>query len=945
MTINRRKFLNSLGLLTAGACSIPSLAGEGMLLESGPRTTGQSIKPYGSGYFGEWVTDEFGLPAYRYDCDQTSDPKAVSPTNKELRSPTDHIHQIGNDRLVAVVSNYGYVQVRQDEGSPKFLNDYAPELGQYGGGIGYLADGGTILSTYYPGNARRFERFFGVGYFRKKVANDDYALDHVIFAPFGDDPLLISQVTITNNRKSSADLRWVEYWGCQLYQFSFRSFMEAAIQSNELRVAELRRRFGVRFAHEFRLFGDNAGLLESKQFLGRTEEEEQAWARVQGALRANPKGLLGPPVEDPGNGATMEDLNPPPTFLVSLDSAAQELSGNGKAFFGEGGVLHPAGLSSKLDGDLTASGPESALLVGRRFHVASGESHTLRFAYGYLPKGVNLNALLERHRKEVPGLWARSSGKWKEDGLRLQVDSEPWVERELTWHHYYLRSGSTFDAFLDEHIISQGQVYQYVWGFQGAARDPLQYALPLVFSNPQMVRNILRYTLKEVQPDDSIPYGIVGNGFPMPVAHRPSDLDLWLLYTASEYVLATRDRALLDEPISPYPRAGTPTSKTTIAVLLARCYHHLTESIGTGKHGLLRLLTGDWNDTMVFGFVPPDHYDEVQREAESVLNAAMAAYVLDHYARMLRYIGDPDLSADAHQKAVAQRQAVRSQWAGRWFRRAWLTPDLGWARDDVLWLEPQPWAIIGGAATPQQTRELVQAIDELVRRPSPIGAMLQDKGIQLQGLPPGDFANAGVWASINGTLIWALALTDGKLAWDEWKKNTLARHAEVYPEIWYGTWSGPDYYNSVLSKYPGQTFFLDSQRKKTQPPRSFWTDFPVMNMHPHAWPMHSAAKLLGVEFTPDGIVFSPKLPLEEYRFRSPLLGFSKSSQGYEGWYAPSVPGEWVVRVSLPAGDAKQIRRGETNGKMQVVGGARNGVFELKGSSAPAIPLRWALRYR
>ena len=101
----------------------------------------QGTKAYGSGYFGEWVTDEFGLPAYRYDCDQTSDPKAVSPVTKEIRSPTDHIHQVGNDRLVAVASNYGYVQVRQDEGAPKFLNDHAPELGQYGGGIGYITDG------------------------------------------------------------------------------------------------------------------------------------------------------------------------------------------------------------------------------------------------------------------------------------------------------------------------------------------------------------------------------------------------------------------------------------------------------------------------------------------------------------------------------------------------------------------------------------------------------------------------------------------------------------------------------------------------------------------------------------------------------------------------------------------------------------------------------------
>jgi hypothetical protein len=903
----------------------------------------QSHKPYGSGYFGEWVEDQFGLPAYHYTCDQVSDPKAISPTNKEVRSPTEHLHQVGNDRLVAVVSNYGHVQVRQDEGSPKFLNDYAPELGQYGGGIGYLADGKAILSTYYPGNAKTFERVFGVGYYCKRVANDDYSIDQVIFAPFGDDPLLISQVTITNHSKQVADLRWVEYWGCQVHQFSYRSYMQAAVQLDDRKAVEFRHKFGERFTHQFQALEGNIGLLESKRFLGRTAEDEKAWTQVQAFLRAYPHSLFGGPFEEPGNGAAMEDLNPPPTFLVALDSAADELSTNGKAFFGDGGVLRPAGLIKKLDGDLTGTGPESALLLGRRLHLEPGESRPLYFAYGYLPEGAKLNALLEKYRKDLPGLWARSSRAWKNDGLRLRVESEPWVDRELIWHHYYLRSESTFDDFFGEHIVSQGQVYQYLWGFQGAARDPLQYALPCVFSNPQIVREIVRYTLKEVQPDGDIPYGIVGHGFPMPVAHRPSDLELWLLWVASEYVLATRDRDFLDETIPSYPRAGAPASKETIGKLLARAYHYLTETTGTGRHGLLRLLTGDWNDTMVFGYVPPAKYDEVNHHAESVLNAAMAAYVLDHYARMLSYTGDTDLAADAQQKAEAQRQAVRAQWAGRWFRRAWLTPDLGWAGDDVLWLEPQPWAIIGGAATPQQTRELVHTIDELVRRPSPIGAMLQNQGIQLQGLPPGDFANAGVWPSINGTLIWALALADGKLAWDEWKKNSLARHAEVYPEIWYGTWSGPDYYNSVLSKYPGQTFFLDSQEQKTQGSRIFWTDYPVMNMHPHAWPLYSAAKLLGVAFNEKGVEFAPTLPLDSYQFTSPLLGLKKSARGYEGWYAPSSGGAWVITLRLPAAEAARLARLEVNGRKRPRARAPEGVIQFEGHSTPGRSLRWSAK--
>jgi cellobiose phosphorylase len=84
-------------------------------------------------------------------------------------------------------------------------------------------------------------------------------------------------------------------------------------------------------------------------------------------------------------------------------------------------------------------------------------------------------------------------------------------------------------------------------GFQGAARDPLQHALPFVFSNPEIVRGVVRYTLKEIQADGSVPYGIVGSGVPMPVIFHPSDQELWLLWLASEYVLATRDKSFLNE--------------------------------------------------------------------------------------------------------------------------------------------------------------------------------------------------------------------------------------------------------------------------------------------------------------------------------------------------------------------------------------------------------------
>ena len=210
--------------------------------------------------------------------------------------------------------------------------------------------------------------------------------------------------------------------------------------------------------------------------------------------------------------------------------------------------------------------------------------------------------------------------------------------------------------------------------------------------------------------------------------------------------------------------------------------------------------------------------------------------------------------------------------------------------------------------------------------------------------PVGTLTNGGIWPSINGTLIWALALENGASAWDEWKKNSLAMHAEAYPEIWYGIWSGPDTYNSVLSRYPGQTMFAEppSSDHKVQSDWGFnWTDFPVMNMHPHAWPLYSAAKLLGLEFHEKGVSFRPDLPLTEYEFASSLLGFKKTGQGYSGWYAPAAPGRWDIELRLSASETRRMKRLTINGSVGRLSKLER-VIRFAGEGDPDKPLRWEI---
>jgi hypothetical protein len=136
------------------------------------------------------------------------------------------------------------------------------------------------------------------------------------------------------------------------------------------------------------------------------------------------------------------------------------------------------------------------------------------------------------------------------------------------------------------------------------------------------------------------------------------------------------------------------------------------EDVGVGEHGVMRMLNDDWNDALVM-FWGQRTLKETVAKGESVLNSAMAAWVFDYYARMLAYAGE-DAAPIAHvrQKAEEQPQSgarpVDRQMAAAGLAR----PHRGMAGRKGLWLEPQPWAIVGGVTDAEQTKELIATMDD-----------------------------------------------------------------------------------------------------------------------------------------------------------------------------------------------------------------------------------------
>ncbi|MBD3253760.1 MAG: hypothetical protein GF383_01640 [Candidatus Lokiarchaeota archaeon] len=651
------------------------------------------------------------------------------------------------------------------------------------------------------------------------------------------------------------------------------------------------------------------------------------------------KNLTGGAVSMPDEKCEFDDLKPPIVFLASLDKQPDAFTCDPKSFFGRGKLVEPEHYLKPLNNDLVPKNGQGAMLSERRFSLKSGESKTFYYAFGYLLEDNSLKDIIEYYSEKKERLFEENISQWKKDGIRFNIPNYEWVGREVSWHNYYLHSNLTYDTYFNEHSQQQNGIYQYAFGFNAALRDHCQFALPHIFLSPAMAKELICFILKQMHSDGSFPYGICGHGMIVPAPFIPSDLHLWMLWVMSEYILGTKDSEFLQEVIPIYPLYAPSEKSQSVLNHLILGYNYLINTIGFGPHGLLRLSNGDWNDNIVVGNVPDKNHDQVVKWAESMFNSSMAVYVLEKFEMLLDFAGVSHLKKEVKENINSLKQAVKKQWNKGWFKRAWLSYSFGWVGENRLWLEPQPWTIIGKIANSTQRDILFENIDNRLRDPSPIGAMLLDKPLKRIFNKEGVFANGGVWAAMNGLLIWALSKEKKKSAWEEWKKNTLARHAEIYPNIWYGIWSGPDSYNSVLSSYPGHTMFNEdlilkekaSQEEKREPGNHLdlnMTDFPVMNMNCHAWPLYSLIKLLGIEFNPSGISITPALNQSKFEFSSSLISLKKDLKGYHGWYAPL--GKEIQTVSFHIQTDEYFTKLYVNGEEMNITMQKNDKIVFKG---------------
>jgi N,N'-diacetylchitobiose phosphorylase len=282
-----------------------------------------------------------------------------------------------------------------------------------------------------------------------------------------------------------------------------------------------------------------------------------------------------------------------------------------------------------------------------------------------------------------------------------------------------------------------------------------------------------------IQPFDHNP----GNEkLPAEEQYRSDDC-MWLFNAIPAYVKETGDIGFYNK-VLPYADKG----EDTVFGHMKRAIEFNLER--RGNHGLPYGLFADWNDCLRFGY-----------NGETVFVAMQLRLALSIYIEVARILNNKDEEAWATPLlAELDRNIQENAWDGEWFIRGYRFDGLKFGSKDVpegqIFLNPQTWAVISGAATDEQARKIMKNVKEKLFTEH--GLALCDPPytnsdyniIRSQLFNPGLKENGGIFVHTQGWAVMAEAmLGNGDQAYNYLRSylpaayNTKAEIREIEPYV------------------------------------------------------------------------------------------------------------------------------------------------------------------
>lgn len=851
-----------------------------------------SSKPatYGNGHFGRWITDRFELPAYEYTCMQTQDPDARTLTTGP--DSIDHWHQVGNDRITLTAHNGGYMQFFIANRGMQWISYMDKSKGILGGAISIIREGSSVWTDLYNSKLNlegsKYKRIFGCGYFQKTLDKKDLKMEHLIYPPFGDDPVVISTISIVNNAKKSRTISVHEFWGTKI-QSLIGSLLAMLIIPKErkkfgiTKVVNLILRGAKTLIRTFRLASDQTRKRFSSKFSFESEIDKQ-----NNCLILTPKYKGKVPVKKDERADRNYFVDP--IFLASLND---ELPSKFYNSYNLKKLSSQSYSFQKSYQNKTNSTP--CLMIEHEISLQPGETKTLKFIFGTADPN-QVTSLIDKYKKLVNEEKITENFKsWRDSLVSFKVDSDVWLNREVGWHAYYLRSALLFDSYYNNHYLPQGNAYTFLHGANGAVRDYVLFLIPMIYLNPQFAREMLEYIYRIMSPEGELPYALVGYGQNLgAIVHETSsDLHLFLLWGLLEYIFTTRDFKFLEKEIPYYPLDCKLKSSVLDRIELSLKF--LFQRVGIGEHGMIKVGSGDWSDGIS---LLVKSRGALLKRGESTFNSAFTLYLIPLLIELLE-TRIPKVIPLLKRRYELLKKACLNVWNGRWFYRGW-DGNGGPIGNDNIFLEHHPWLLLSNVLKPSQYTNVIKYIHKILDLPSKTGQYIlyPPATVMLNILPGGWDVNGGIWHAMNFLLTWAYSKYDLEKGYQSLLKNSMGKRAEIYPNIWYGIWSGSDSYNAEYAPNPGHTFIH---------PATPQTDFPIMNLNLHANFLNSTIKLVGIIPTNKGLDIDPRIPLKKFQFRTPILTLEVDENEIKGSYKPLAEDLSRIRIKKPESWKENIK--------------------------------------
>lgn len=391
------------------------------------------------------------------------------------------------------------------------------------------------------------------------------------------------------------------------------------------------------------------------------------------------------------------------TFLIP-DIAPTSWEVNQESFEGDGGLSNPDGIKKDFL-EKGAAKYETPVCVLQYRTQLKNESVNFRFLFG---PAKDKSEILEIKRK-----YFRDIDKDGVDGFsRAKEEYRDYINQAngvIKIETPDIKFNNFVNHWLPRQIYYHGKTNRLTTDPQ--TRNYLQDNMGMSYIKPDITRSAIILALNQQKKSGEMPDGIlIQKSAKLKYINQIPHTDhcVWLPIILSAYLDETDDYNILTEKL---PFSDSDYSRTVLEHINLAMNWLITDK---DARGLNYINQGDWCDPM--------NMVGLKGHGVSGWLTIASAYAFKLWSEICGQFGKQDLSIKYNNEANKNNRSINKYlWDGNWYARG-ITDDniIFGVKSDIegkIYLNPQSWALLSGAADKEQIRKLLSSVKEDLETP------------------------------------------------------------------------------------------------------------------------------------------------------------------------------------------------------------------------------------